>query len=81
MPLSVTRAQAERLARNVEQQPPPPKSTRPRRVTPDERLVRAGWMPRYRSGIGHDYWRASSGQSAGVAESFAAARALALGKL
>lgn len=82
MPLSVTRSQAKRLLRNLDADPLPPKLASPRRVTPDEQLCRAGWMPRFRNGIGHDYWQASgSGESAGVAESYMAARKLALARL
>jgi len=82
MAVHVTRAQAKRLARNLGADPLPPKPVRPRRLTLDERLCRAGWMPRYRHGIGHDYWQAAgSGESAGVAESYAAARRIALDRL
>jgi len=82
MPVHVTRAQAERLERNLGADPPPSKPARPRRITLNERLCRAGWMPRYRHGIGHDYWQAAgSGESAGVATTYEAARRLALDRL
>jgi hypothetical protein len=79
---SVTVRQAARLAKNVGAAPLEPKPARPRRVTLDEKLCRAGWMPRYRSGIGHDYWKpAADGSSAGVAQTYMDARALALARI
>lgn len=83
MPLTLSRAQAARMAKNIGADPlPPAKPPRPRRVTPDERLCRAGWSSRFRAGIGFDYWQASTTQeSAGVAESYLLARRLALLKL